>query len=130
MARQYDVNGNHVFTWCGQCRELARADDGFVLVMQQEGADFLALAGAILDRRLASAHRVMGRVRRPVLGHGKDGAVLRADLDLWMAAAGLRGTLLDGGGDDITLAGMADSMMVQTSSGRGRVCEPDDRVLR
>ena len=47
-------------------------------------------------------------------------ATLRADLDLAMGAAGLRGTLLDGGGDGLTLATKTDAMAVRTSTGRGR----------
>ena len=47
-------------------------------------------------------------------------ATLRADLDLMMGALGLRGTLLDGGGDGLTLAAKTDAMAVRTSSGRGR----------
>ena len=50
-------------------RLLARVD---LAVTQQERANFLALAGAVLDRRLAGtnqiAHRFMGFVRRPDLG--------------------------------------------------------------
>ena len=49
-----------------------------------------------------------------------DGAALRADLDLRMAAAGLRGVVLDGGDDGLTLTGKTDAMAVQTASGRGR----------
>ena len=53
-------------------------------------------------------------------GTDEDGAAMRADLDLRMAAAGLRGMLLDGGGDGLTLTGKTDAMVVKTSSGRGR----------
>ena len=53
-------------------------------------------------------------------GTDESGAVIRADLDLRMAAVGLRGTLLDGGGDGLTLTGKTDAMMVQTASERGR----------
>ena len=56
--------------------------------------------------------------RKP--GTDEDGAAIRADLDLRMAAVGLRGTMLDGGGDSLTLTGKTDAMMVQTVSGRGR----------
>ena len=52
-------------------------------------------------------------------GTDEDGAAIRADLDLWMAAAGLRGTLMDGGGEGLTLTGKTDAMAVETSSGRG-----------
>ena len=52
-------------------------------------------------------------------GTDEDGAAIRPDLDLWMAAAGLRGTILDGGSDGVTLTGKTDAMVVQTSSGRG-----------
>ena len=53
-------------------------------------------------------------------GTDEDGVAFRADLDLRMAAAGLRGTILDGGGDGLTLTGKTDAMAVQTASGRGR----------
>ena len=53
-------------------------------------------------------------------GTDEDGAVIRADLDLRMAAVGLRGTLLDGGGEGLTLTGKTDAMVVQTASEQGR----------
>ena len=53
-------------------------------------------------------------------GRDGDGAALRAKLDLAMAAAGLRGTLLDGGGESLTLTGKTDAFALETSSGRGR----------
>ena len=53
-------------------------------------------------------------------GTGGDGPAIHADLDLRMAAVGLRGTILDGGADDLTLIGKTDAMAVQTASGRGR----------
>ena len=52
-------------------------------------------------------------------GTDEDGPTLRADHDLRMAAMGLRGTLLEGGGG-LTLTGKTDAMAVQTASGRGR----------
>ncbi len=45
-----------------------------------------------------------------------DGPAIRTDLDLWMAAAGLRGTVLDGGNDGLTLTAKTDAMIVQTST--------------
>ena len=51
-------------------------------------------------------------------GTDKDGATHTADLNLWMAAAGLRGTLLDGGNDGLTLTGKTDAMAVRTTSQR------------
>ena len=45
-----------------------------------------------------------------------DGPAIRTDLDLWMAAAGLRGTVLDGGNDGLTLTAKTDTMIVQTST--------------
>ena len=51
---------------------------------------------------------------------GKDGATLTADLNLWMAASGLRGTLVDGGSEGLTLTGKGDAMVVGTSSGETR----------
>ena len=53
-------------------------------------------------------------------GTDEDGVAIRVELDLRMATAGLRGTLLDGGGGGITLTGKTDAMAVQTASGRGR----------
>ena len=53
-------------------------------------------------------------------GTGGDGPAIHADLDLRMAAVGLRGTILDGGADGLTLIGKIDAMAVQTASGRGR----------
>ena len=47
-------------------------------------------------------------------GTDEKGAAIRTDLDLWMAALGLRGTLVDGGGDGLTLTGKTDAMAVQT----------------
>ena len=57
-----------------------------------------------------------------------DGPTMRADLDLRMAAAGLRGTLLDpgtesgagGGTDGLAVTGKADALVVATGSARGR----------
>ena len=45
----------------------------------------------------------------------RDGAPLETDLDLAMAAAGARGTILDGGADRLTLRAKADGMAVRTS---------------
>ena len=50
----------------------------------------------------------------------KDGATLTADLNLWLAAGGLRGTLVDGGSEGLTLTGKGDAMVVGTSSGETR----------
>ena len=48
-----------------------------------------------------------------------DATTLTANLNLWLAAGGLRGTLLDGGSDGLTLTGTTDAMVVGTSSGSG-----------
>ena len=54
-------------------------------------------------------------------GTDQDGAAMRADLDLWMAAAGLRGVLLDPeSGSGFQLTGKTDAKVVQTASERGR----------
>ena len=64
--------------------------------------------------------------RKPETGDGDgDGAAMRADLDLKMAAAGLRGVILDpgsgsGAGAGIGLTAKTDALVVQTASGRGR----------
>ena len=44
-----------------------------------------------------------------------EGAI-RTDLDLWMAAAGLRGVAIDGGADGLTLLAKTDAMTVETST--------------
>ena len=54
----------------------------------------------------------------PKLSTGEDDATLTADLNLWLAAAGLRGTLLDGGNDGLTITGTTDAMVVGTTSER------------
>ena len=48
----------------------------------------------------------------------KDDTTLTADLNLWLAAGGLRGTLVDGGNEGLTLTGKGDAMVVGTSSGQ------------
>ena len=54
-------------------------------------------------------------------GTNEDGAAIHADLDLWMAAAELRGVLLDpGSGSGFQLTGKTNAIVVQTSSGRGK----------
>ena len=62
-------------------------------------------------------------------------AKIRTDLDLWMAAAGLRGVLLDGGNDGPTLAVDTDAMIVRTSSdavsgGSGNLAAAEAGVTR
>ena len=47
---------------------------------------------------------------------GTRAEAIRTDLDLMMAAAGLRGVALDGGRDDLTLAVKTDAMIVRTAS--------------
>ena len=71
----------------------------------------------------------------PKLTSGQDGATLTTDLNLWLAAAGLRGTLLDGGTDGITLTGKTDVMAVGTSSAQvtgadGNLAAADATVTR
>ena len=53
-------------------------------------------------------------------GTDEHGATVRTDLHLWMAAAGLRGNLLDGGRDGLTLTGKTDALIVQTASDAAR----------
>ena len=71
-------------------------------------------------------------------------AAIRTDMDLWMAAAGLRGTLVDpgtgsgaggtGGGEGLTLTGKADAMIVGASTdavtGAGNLAAADAEVTR
>ena len=54
-------------------------------------------------------------------GTDEDGAAIRTDLELGMAAAGLRGVLVDPeSGSGFRLTGKTDAMVVRTASGRGR----------
>ena len=48
---------------------------------------------------------------------GTPAGAIRTDLDLWMAAVGLRGIAFDGGDDGFTLAVKTDAMTVHTASG-------------
>ena len=62
-------------------------------------------------------------------------AAIRTDLDLWMAAAGLRGVLVDGGTDGPTLAAKSDAMIVRTASdavsgGSGTLAAAEAEVTR
>ena len=50
-------------------------------------------------------------------GTDEDGAAIRTDLDLRMAAAGLRGVLVEGGRNGFALTGKTDALIVQTGSG-------------
>ena len=47
---------------------------------------------------------------------GTYAGAIRTGLDLWMAAVGLRGVAVDGGGDGVTLAVETDAMTVHTAS--------------
>ena len=53
-------------------------------------------------------------------GSDEDDATIRTDLDLWMASAGLRGVLVDGGPNGLTLTGKTDALIVQTASDAAR----------
>ena len=53
--------------------------------------------------------------RKP--GTDEDGATIRTDLDLRMAAAGLRRELVEGGRNGFALTGKTDALIVQTASG-------------
>ena len=57
---------------------------------------------------------------------------IRTDLDLWMVAAGLRGTLLDGGADGLTFMAKTDAMTVTTSTDAvpGDLAATEARVTR
>ena len=50
-------------------------------------------------------------------GTDEDGATIRTDLDLRMAAAGLRSELVEGGRNGFALTGKTDALIVQTESG-------------
>ena len=65
----------------------------------------------------------------------KGQAAIRTDMDLWMAAAGLRGTLIEGGGEGLTLTAKTDAMIVGTSTDAvsgsgGRLAAADAEVTR
>ena len=47
---------------------------------------------------------------------GTHAGAIRTDLDLWMAAVGLRGVALDGGDDGVSLAVKTDAMTAHTAS--------------
>ena len=53
-------------------------------------------------------------------GTGEDGPTIRTGLDLRMAAAGLRGVLVDGGADGLSLTGKTDALVVTTASDAAR----------
>ena len=53
-------------------------------------------------------------------GTGDDGSTIRTGLDLRMAAAGLRGVLVDGGADGLSLTGKTDALVVTTASDAAR----------
>ena len=53
-------------------------------------------------------------------GTNEDAATIRGDLDLRMAAAGLRGSLLDGAEDGLALVAKTDALIVQTASDAAR----------
>ena len=52
----------------------------------------------------------------PRADDGTRAGAIRTDLDLWMAAVGLRGVAVDGGDDGLTLAVKTDVMTVHTAS--------------
>ena len=52
----------------------------------------------------------------PRADDGTHAGAIRTNLDLWMAAVGLRGVALDGGRDDLTVAVKTDAMIVRTAS--------------
>ncbi len=56
--------------------------------------------------------------KRP--GTADDAATVRTGLDLRMAAAGLRGVLVDGGSDGLALSGKGDALAVRTESDAAR----------
>ena len=56
-------------------------------------------------------------------GTARKGATIETDLNLWLAAGGLHGTLLEGGEDGLTLTGKTDALAVGTSSDRGSSAE-------
>ena len=70
-----------------------------------------------LNDQLA-AWGVVGYGQGEVTVTPKDAVPLSASLNLWTAAGGLRGTLMDGGSDGLTLTSKTDVMVVGTSSGQ------------
>ena len=71
-------------------------------------------AGGLGSSRLRS--RGVGSHPQADLGSRTGQLLPTTDLNLWLAAAGLRGTLLDGDNHGITLTGKTDVMAVGTSS--------------
>ena len=87
-----------------------------------------------LNHRLA-AWGVAGYGRGELTVTPRNSGALNADLNLWLAAAGLRGALLDGGSTGLTLTGTTDALVVGTSSGQvtgaqGHLSAADARVTR
>ena len=79
--------------------------------------------------------RTRGVGSHPQAAHGQGGPCATTDLNLWLAAAVLRGTLLDGGNHGITLTGKTDAMAVGTSSAQvtsanGNLAAADATVTR
>ena len=90
-----------------------------------EGAESGAISATLTGLYPWLRHALNDRVEAwGVAGYGEggltlapgDGPAIRADLDLRMAATGLRGTIVDGGDEGLTLAGETDAMMVRTST--------------
>ena len=98
------------------------AEGGYRGGEDADGAVEATLTGLHPWGRLALGERVeawgaAGRGRgKLTVTPGGDGPALRTDLDLSMAAVGLRGALLDGGGEGVTLTGKTDAMVVRTAS--------------
>ena len=57
-----------------------------------------------------------GLMLKPRNANGVPAGAIRTGLDLWMAAAGLRGVALDGSDDGFTLTVKTDAMIVRTGS--------------
>ena len=55
-----------------------------------------------------------GEGRLTLTPDGRD--AIRADLDLWMGAIGLRGALVDGGANGLSLTSKTDALLVETST--------------
>ena len=69
---------------------------------------------ALSERLSVWAAAGYGEGRLTLTPDGQD--AIRADLDLWMGAIGLRGDLVDGGANGLSLTSKTDALLVETST--------------
>ena len=95
--------------------------DGGYLASSGGGAVSSTLTGLYPWGRYALSERLSvwaaagyGEGRLTLTPDGQD--AIRADLDLWMGAIGLRGALVDGGASGLSLTSKTDALLVETST--------------